>query len=84
MSQQIVKVFIRKTGCPKCHKVLKDSKVLKDKGVEFQIYDIDTVDGLAEASYYGVMSTPAIVRVNKQGEEVSRHVDLEDFIKKGE
>ena len=84
MSQQIVKVFIRKTGCHKCHKVLKDSKVLKDKGVEFQIYDIDTVDGLAEASYYGVMSTPAIVRVNKQGEEVSRHVDLEDFIKKGE
>ena len=83
MSQQIVKVFIRKTGCPKCHKVLKDSKVLKDKGVEFQIYDIDTVDGLAEASYYGLMSTPEIVRVNKHGEEGSRHVDLEDIIKKG-
>ena len=83
MPKKIAKIFIKEKGCPKCHKVLKDSKVLKDKEVEFQVYDVDTVDGLAEASYYGVMSTPAIVRVNKQGEEVSRHVDLDGFIKNG-
>ena len=83
MSQQIVKVFIRKTGCPKCHQVLEGLKVLKEKGVEFQIYDVDTVDGLAEASYHGILSTPTIIRVDDEGEEISRHVDLEDFIKKG-
>ena len=48
----IVKVFIRKTGCPKCHQILEGLQVFKDKEVEFQIYDVDTMEGLAESSYY--------------------------------
>ena len=70
MSQQIVKIFIRKTGCPKCHKVLEDCKTLSNQGIKFELYDIDTVDGLAEASYFGVMSTPAIIKVDEEGEEI--------------
>ena len=84
MSKEIIKVFIRKTACPKCHKVLEDLRVLKDEGVIFEVYDVDTVKGLAEASYYAVMSTPAIVRVDDRGEEISHHIDLEIFIKKEE
>ena len=52
-----VKVFV-KDGCYKCPSA---KEVLKKEGLEGLYYDMDTVDGLAEASYYGILSTPTLI-----------------------
>ena len=35
--------------------------MLLQEGIEVLYYDIDTADGLAEASFYGVLSTPTMI-----------------------
>ncbi len=57
-----VKVFV-KPGCPKCPK----AKELAEK-IGAEVHDISTVDGLAEATFYGVLSTPSVLVVD--GDEV--------------
>ena len=55
-----VKLFW-KTECPQCGNAKIVGLQLKDDGVEVHDFNLDTSDGLAEASYYGVMSTPTII-----------------------
>ena len=55
-----VKVFV-KDGCYKCPSAKELGALLKKEGLKVFYYDLDTVDGLAEASYYGVMSTPTLI-----------------------
>ena len=55
-----VKIFT-KTQCPKCLAVKEIGKKLKEDGVPVFYYDMDTTDGLAEASFYSVLSTPSLV-----------------------
>lgn len=55
-----VKVFL-KDGCYKCPSAKEVGAILKKEGLEVLYYDLDTVDGLAEASYYGVLSTPTLI-----------------------
>ena len=78
MTKRIIKVFIKKTGCIKYQGVLEYSKTLRGRGVEFEICGVVTVYSLAEASFYGVVSTPTIIRVDDQGEEISRFDELND------
>jgi thiol-disulfide isomerase/thioredoxin len=55
-----VKIFY-KDDCPKCPlaKQLRDK--LKEKNVNVLDYNVGTADGLAEASFYSVMSLPTVV-----------------------
>jgi glutaredoxin len=55
----IVKIFY-KDDCPMCPmaKRLKDGLENSNVGVEY--YNVETVDGLAEATFYRVMSLPSI------------------------
>ena len=55
-----VKVFV-KDGCFKCPSAKELGLVLRQEGLEVLYYDLETVDGLAEASYYGVLSTPTMI-----------------------
>ena len=55
-----VKLFW-KTECPHCGNAKIVGVQLKDEGLEVHDYNLDTSDGLAEASFYGVMSTPTII-----------------------
>jgi len=55
-----VKVFV-KDGCYKCPSAKEVGAALKEDGLEVLYYDLDTVDGLAEASYYGILSTPTLI-----------------------
>ncbi len=55
-----VKLFW-KTECPRCGNAKIVGIQLKDEGLEVHDYNLDTSDGLAEASYYGIMSTPTII-----------------------
>mgnify|MGYP001047057596 CR=1 FL=1 len=61
-----VKLFT-KTDCPRCpaakHAVQDISEV--------EMYDLDQVDGLAEAAFYGVMSTPTVIILDDAGREVA-------------
>ena len=56
----VVKIFY-KDDCPKCPlaKELRDR--LKEQKVNVLDYNVGTADGLAEASFYSVMSLPTVV-----------------------
>ena len=64
-----VKVFV-KAKCPKCPAAKEIETTLKEEGVPVLHYDLDTIDGLAEASFYSVLSTPSIIIENEKEEEV--------------
>ena len=64
----VVKIFTKK-DCPKCPPAKELALKLKEKGVDISLYDLETADGLAEASMYDVMGTPTIVIADDQGEE---------------
>ena len=55
-----VKVFV-KDGCYKCPSAKEVGVLLEKEGLNVLYYDLDTADGLAEASYYGVLSTPTMI-----------------------
>ncbi len=64
-----VKIFV-KAKCPKCPATKEIELTLKKEGVAVYHYDLDTLDGLAEASYYSILSTPSIIIENEKEEEV--------------
>jgi thioredoxin-related protein len=55
-------------NCPPAKETLKEIKSERD--VDVSELDVETVDGMAEAAYYGIMSTPSIVLVNSSGDEI--------------
>jgi len=61
-----IKVFV-KDGCPRCPAAKCLAASLKEEGCSVHEFDMETADGLAEAAFYGVMSTPTMLVVD--GEE---------------
>ncbi len=55
-----IKIFV-KAKCPKCPAVKEIGMELKKEGVPVSHYDLDTIDGLAEASFYSILSTPSLI-----------------------
>ena len=55
----IIKIFWQE-NCPNCPKAKELGEILEIKNT-VQYYNVDTVDGLAEASYFDVMSTPSVI-----------------------
>ena len=66
----ILKVFT-KPNCPKCPaaKLLVHQLTANRGQLTVEEYDISTVEGLAEASFYSVMSTPSIILCDGGGKE---------------
>jgi glutaredoxin len=64
-----VKIFT-KARCPKCPAAKEILMELKKEGVPVYHYDLDTIDGLAEASFYGILSTPSILIEDEKEREV--------------
>jgi len=64
-----IKIFI-KAKCPKCPAAKEIETELKREGVPVFHYDLDTIDGLAEASYYSILSTPSIIIEDEEEKEV--------------
>jgi len=56
----LVKIFT-KAKCLKCPAAKEIGTELKKEGVSVHQYDLDTIDGLAEASFYSIPSTPSIL-----------------------
>jgi len=65
-----VKIFT-KAKCPKCPAAKEMGMALKKEGVEVLNYDLDTIDGLAEASFYSVLSTPSVVIEDEEEREMA-------------
>ncbi len=64
-----IKIFT-KAKCPKCPAVQRIGIELKKEGIPVFSYDLDTIDGLAEASFYSILSTPSLIIEDEQEREV--------------
>ena len=64
----ILKLFWKK-DCPNCPEAKELGKKLEDD-ISVQYCNIDTVDGLSEACMLNVMSTPTIVLVDDENNEI--------------
>jgi glutaredoxin len=56
----VIKLFVKKS-CHRCPQAKQVGNILKEEGFEVIEYDIETADGLAEASFYSVQSTPTFI-----------------------
>jgi hypothetical protein len=65
-----IKIFI-KAKCPKCPAAKEMGMELKKEGLPVFHYDLDTIDGLAEASFYSVLSTPSFIIEDEEEREVA-------------
>jgi len=67
----IIKLFTQ-PNCPKCPvaKALVRQLTVNSKQLGVEEFDVSTVDGLAEASFYTVMATPTILVCDDKGKVV--------------
>jgi len=67
----ILKVFTQ-PSCSKCPAAKALAGQLKAKSLKLKIeeYDVTGADGLAEASFYTVLSTPGLILCDDKGKEV--------------
>ena len=66
---KLVKFFSRE-NCPNCPPAKEVAEELRKRGIVVQYFDVDTVDGRAEAMFYDVMGTPSTVLVDEKGNEL--------------
>lgn len=67
-----IKLFLRNDGCPKCEELKSE---LGEELQKIPVYFVDTLDGLTEAAYNNVLTTPTLIH---KGNHV---VDLEEIKK---
>ena len=65
-----IKIFV-KAKCPKCPAAKEIGMELKREGLPVSHYDLDTIDGLAEASFYSILSTPSFIIEDEEEMEVA-------------
>ncbi len=63
-----MKIFWQK-NCPHCPEAKNIGKQL-EKETTIQYFEIETIDGLAEASYYDIASTPSIAILDNNDNEI--------------
>jgi hypothetical protein len=61
-----VKLFV-KDDCPRCPRAKRECEGLD----ALEVYDVASVEGLAEAAFYGVLATPTVLIVDRTGAEVA-------------
>lgn len=67
---ELIKVFT-KSKCPKCPAIKEIAQELKREGFPVFYYDLDTMDGLAEASFRSILSTPSLVIEDEEEKEIA-------------
>jgi len=61
----VIKVFVQR-GCAKCPQAKLVGETLRGEGFTVMEFDVSTADGLAEAAFYSVQSTPTIIVADSQ------------------
>lgn len=65
-------LLFTKKDCPRCPEAKEVVKLVSSElGIEVKEYDVESIEGMAEAAYYMVLSTPSVIVVNEDGEELS-------------
>jgi hypothetical protein len=60
-----IKLFVKR-DCPRCPAAKRACE-----GIDgIQIYDVGQMDGLAEASFYGILATPSVLVLDVDGKEI--------------
>ncbi len=68
----VIKVITKK-DCPKCPLAKELGNKLKaDNIAAVEYYDTETADGLAEAAFHNIMSLPAIIVENNEGDVIAK------------
>ncbi len=65
-TQRRVKLFT-KQNCPRCPAAKELAAKLESRGIKVEYYDVESVEGMAEAGMHSVLATPSIVVV--EGDE---------------
>jgi len=67
----VLKLFTQ-PNCPKCPaaKTLVHQLAVNSKQLTVEEFDVSTIDGLAEASFYTVMATPTILLCDDKGKVI--------------
>jgi hypothetical protein len=66
----LVKIFVQ-DACPNCPASKRLGEKLKKQGVNVEMHDVRTAEGLAESLMFNVLSTPSTVIVDEEGREVA-------------
>lgn len=66
----MVKIFW-KDNCPNCPPAKEVGKRLEENGISVEYHDIQSIDGMSEALYYNILSSPSIVIADGDGEIAS-------------
>jgi len=61
-----VKLFV-KEDCPRCPAAKRACEGVQN----VQVYDVTSIDGLAEASFYNVLATPSVLVLDSSGKEIA-------------
>ncbi|TET29717.1 MAG: hypothetical protein E3J70_06090 [Candidatus Heimdallarchaeota archaeon] len=69
VKKMILKIFT-KLDCPNCPAAKKIGKQLEKKGAKIVWYDLDEEEGLSEAVYFDVLSTPSFIITDESDSEV--------------
>ena len=64
-----LKIFT-KLDCPNCPAAKKIGKQLEKKGAKIEWHDLDEEEGLSEAVYFDVLSTPSLIIVDENDSEI--------------
>jgi len=64
-----LKLFTKK-DCPNCPAAKKVVKELEADEIFIEYFDVETIDGMTEASFYMAMATPTAVLVDDSGKEI--------------
>ncbi len=59
-----------KNSCPRCPVAKAIARKLEEKGYTVDYYNIETTEGLAEASLHRVLVTPTMILVDGNDEEI--------------
>ncbi|MCX8117409.1 MAG: thioredoxin family protein [Desulfobacterota bacterium] len=65
-----VKIFV-KANCPRCPAAKEIGNALKSEGISVVHYDLDTIEGLAEASFHSILATPSFIVEDEEEREVA-------------
>ena len=64
-----LKVFT-KTDCPNCPAAKKLAEKIEQEGKTVEWFDLDQEDGLTEAVYFDVLSTPSLIVTDEDDEVI--------------
>jgi glutaredoxin len=75
-----IKIFVS-NFCGKCAEAKLLHEKLLEKGIDSQLYNVETMDGLAEASFYGVDQIPSVLWEDENGDTVGCRGSVPDINK---